>query len=107
MKSSSSMWPLTTGTALSASTHALTKNDIKPSFTPFFLVNSSCLFRLKLFLFDNPADGRRKSCCSHCRWLRPVAIVRDYRSFFFCGLFLPLGFFFLFFRLFLFFSRRL
>src|SRR5438067_2738287 len=45
MKSSSSMRPLTTGTALSASTHALTKNDIRPSLIPFFFVNSSCLFR--------------------------------------------------------------
>src|SRR5437588_2269706 len=44
MKSSSSMRPLTTGTALSASTHALTKKDISPSLTPFFLVNSSCAF---------------------------------------------------------------
>ena len=39
------MRPLTTGTALSASTQALTKNDIKPSFTPFFFVNSCCLLR--------------------------------------------------------------
>ena len=39
------MRPLTTGTALSASTHALTKNDIRPSLIPFFFVNSSCLFR--------------------------------------------------------------
>ena len=36
------MRPFTTGTALSAFTHALTKNDIKPSLTPFFFVNSSC-----------------------------------------------------------------
>src|SRR6266513_2816851 len=44
MKSSSSMRPLTTGTALSASTHALIKNDIKPSLTLFFFVNFSCDF---------------------------------------------------------------
>src|SRR6266496_3020494 len=44
MKSSSSMRPLTTGTALSASTHALIKNDIKPSLTLFFFVNLSCDF---------------------------------------------------------------
>src|SRR5438445_11113768 len=39
------MRPLTTGTDLRASTQDLTKNDIKPSFTPFFLVNSCCLLR--------------------------------------------------------------
>src|SRR6266550_1762298 len=44
MKSSPSMRPLTTGTALSASTDALIKNDIKPSLTPFFFVNFSCDF---------------------------------------------------------------
>src|SRR5438552_1773833 len=42
MKSSSSMRPLTMDTAFSASTDALTKNDISPSLTPFFFVNSSC-----------------------------------------------------------------
>ena len=42
MKSSSSIRPLTTGTALSASTAALMKNDIRPSLIPFFFVNASC-----------------------------------------------------------------
>src|SRR5437899_12624192 len=38
------MRPLTTGTALSASTQALIKNDIKPSLTLLFFVNFSCDF---------------------------------------------------------------
>src|SRR5438477_40184 len=59
MKSSSSIRPLTTGTALSASTHALTKNDIKPSLTPFFFVNASCLLRCLEFCLGQVVLLRR------------------------------------------------
>ena len=44
MTSSPSMRPLIAGTALRASTTALTKNDMKPSFTPCFFTKSSCIF---------------------------------------------------------------
>ena len=42
MMSLPSMRPLTEGTSLSAWVTALTKNDMKPSFTPCFFMNSSC-----------------------------------------------------------------
>jgi len=54
------------GTALSAWTTAFTKNDMKPSFRPFFFTNSSWCFERRAMTADMSTSLKVVSSAAEC-----------------------------------------